>query len=242
MIQYDTRIDNGYGGASSSSISLVSAGGLDSVSLSIYHNDSTYGPNYYLLSQVVNGNYTHFQQLPLNQIIEYDKWYRVNLFFNSTNILFYLDGNLVGTWMRPSDSTYESLKLGAESADASFRHLKIEERGKAYDIFDTQNKFSLGSTIPARLGVEQDTTGGNIIHLLSAVSDALLVTSHQEDANFLNIYGISTKLLNKIYYPDGTVAFLIFELDRVPTLNLPSNIIAKATSLKWGCSTIYSHC
>ena len=230
-IRYDTKIDNGYGGALSSHMNMVSPNGRDSFSLSLYHNDSNYAPNDYLLSQVVNGT-SYFRQLPLDKTVEYDKWYRVSLFFNSTNILFYLDGKLLNNWNRPSDSIYSIIKLGAESTDVSFKNMTIQQTGHTNDIFTSNNDFQTESKyIPVKINMEEDSSGEKVLHLWSSINDGLLVTSHQEDAKILNNYGIPSSILNQVYYPNGTIALSLFELDRIqPTITPHPSIVAQATS------------
>jgi 4-amino-4-deoxy-L-arabinose transferase-like glycosyltransferase len=233
LIQYYTRIDNGYGGPSSSHISLASADGLHSFSLSIYHKDSTYAPNNFLLTQVDNRADPYIKQLPLNQTVEYDKWYKVSLFFNSTTVLFYLDGKLISSSKRSSDPSYESLKLSAESADVSFKGVKNQQSDRIVDnILNSHNGFLVESTtIPGMLKEEQDGRHEKIIHLFPDFDDLLLVTNHPEYPKILSRHGIPSKLLNEVYYPDGTIALLLFELDRVaPTLTPHPNIITEATN------------
>lgn len=205
-IEYETRINEGYGGATSSQIRLI-RDKLNTLRLTIYAEDSTYEPNGYLLKQTVNGE-LYFEQRSIGEIVERRRWYAVRLVVNSTAISFYFDGKLITTWQRRADDTYIALKLVGVSASVSFKYLTTQDN-KAHSLF---NNFSNWKMISEKSEIKRDIDGDITLTLFPISVNALLVTHHQEDAATLSDYGIPCKLLKNIYYPDGTLAFSIFEL------------------------------
>src|SRR6188472_3706208 len=151
-VDYETRIDKGYRGSTSSHLYLLTTAN-HSLSLAIYHNDSSYAPNSYLLLQSDNNGKSHFDQRPLNQTIEYGKWYKVRLKINSTAISFYFDGKPITTLSRLTDSnvgndnggngpggdTYTSIHLGELSSAVSFKNMVIQQNNQFSDLFDYRN-------------------------------------------------------------------------------------------------------
>src|ERR671931_351316 len=90
-------------------------------------NNSSYAPNNYLLSETDKNGKTQFVQRPLNQTIEYDKWYKIRLNITATAISFYFDGRPITTLSRPSgNDMYTSIHLIGESAAVSFKNMVIE--------------------------------------------------------------------------------------------------------------------
>lgn len=208
IIEYETRIEKGYGAATSSHIRLIYDEN-NTLAFSIYANDSTYTPNWYLLLQKVNDK-RYFEQRPLNEVIENGKWYSVRLAVNSATVSFYLDGKLITSWSRPADDTYRTLKLAGESAAVSFRNLRIQQNSESHDLFEVTN-LSDWEIISGKLEIK-GYLDGNGVTLFPRGSNAILVTHYQEDSATLLECGIPHKLLKNIYYPDGTLAFSIFEL------------------------------
>jgi len=208
IIEYETRIEKGYGAATSPHIRLIYDEN-NTLAFSIYANDSTYTPNWYLLLQKVNDK-RYFEQRPLNEVIEYGKWYSVRLTVNSTTVSFYLDGKLITSWSRPADDTYRTLRLAGESATVSFRNLRIQQNSESHDLFEATH-LSDWEIISGKLEIK-GYLDGNSVTLFPRGSNAILVTHYQEDSATLLEYGIPHKLLKNIYYPDGTLAFSIFEL------------------------------
>ena len=146
-----------------------------------------------------NNGKSQFDQRPLNQTIEYGKWYKVRLKINSTAISFYFDGKLISTLSRltgnagddsggnrPGGDTYTSIRLIGESAAVSFKNMVIEQN----------NQFSGSDDV---VKVDPQT---------------IVVTHPQEKSLVLANYGKSTQLLKEIYFPDGTVALDIFKIIR----------------------------
>jgi hypothetical protein len=209
-IDYETRIDKGYPGSTSSHIDLFTTNQTSRLSLAIYHNTSSFAPNNYLLLQRDYNNIgkSTFDQRPLNQTIEYDKWYKVRLKINSTAISFYFDGRPITTLSRPSgnDNMYTSIHLIGESAAVSFKNMVIEQNHEFSDL--------VGIT-----KVKQDTDGQSIVSLFLASNKTsnsatpLIVVTHPQERSLLYTkYGKSAQLLKEIYSPDGTVALDIFEI------------------------------
>jgi len=209
MIEYDLQIEKGYGGATSSHFFLVHDE-YNVLQLALYANCSTYEPNGYLLWQKVKGD-LYFEQQPLNEVIEYGKWYQIRVMVNSTNVSFYLDGKLITSWSRPSDETYRNLMLAAESATVSYRNMRIQKNGESHFIFHVFD-LSDWEIISGKLKIisNLDTNG---VMLIPRGFNAIVVTHYQEDINILLEYGVPFKLLKSIHYPDGTIAFLICELE-----------------------------
>jgi hypothetical protein len=220
-IDYETRIDKGYGGPTSSSISLINGNGIGRLSLTIYHNTSSYAPNNYLLLQSDNNNSgkSKFDQRPLNQTIEYGKWYKVRLKINSTTIAFYFDGRPITTLSRPSgNDVYTSIHLIGESAAVSFKNMIIEQNNQFSDLVD-MNNFSDWGNIIGITKVKQDSDGQSIVSLflasnktLDSATPLIVVTHPQERSLLYAKYGKSAQLLKEIYSPDGTVALDIIEI------------------------------
>jgi hypothetical protein len=223
LIEYDTRMDDGYGNASASSSHIRLAFKTNNIiSLAIYNNNSLYTPNSYLLLQEINGKH-YFEQGPLNETVEYGKWYKVALKINSTAISIYFDRKLVNTVLRQSEDNDNKviLELAGESAAVSFKNVIINQHNnQAYDSLfnvDDDNTLFGWKTISGKLVVvKQDSdrhTNTAAVTLLPLVSHkTLLVTTHSSDSITLAKYGIASKLLKEVYYPDGNIAFLIFEL------------------------------
>ena len=197
-VDYGTRIDRGYRGSTSSHIELATTANHH-LSLAIYHNDSSYTPNSYLLLQSDNNGKSHFDQRPLNQTIEYGKWYKVRLKINSTAISFYFDGKPITTLSRltgnasssgssNSSDAYTSIRLIGESAAVSFKNMVIEQN----------NQFS---------GIQ----GYGVVRV---DPQTIVVTHPQEKSLVLANYDKYTQLLKEIYFPDGTVALDIFKIIR----------------------------
>jgi hypothetical protein len=249
-IEYETKIDKGYGGPISSGIELTTttaaanetnsssnnsnnSNSSSSLSLGIYHNNSSYTPNNYLLLQNDNGK-SQVEQRPLNQTIEYGKWYKVKLNINSTSISFYFDGRPITTWIRPSDKTYTNIKLIGESADVSFRNLVMVDQNNHQfsNLFgasatsniknnnNNNNKNlsgwkitnSTNSIIPvnSEINVSEASAGGSPADAIKIGPEAIIVTHPQENLLVVAKFGKFAQLLKEIYFPDGTVALSIF--------------------------------
>jgi 4-amino-4-deoxy-L-arabinose transferase-like glycosyltransferase len=206
IIECETRIERGYSAATSPHIRLIWDEN-NTLEFSIYANDSTYTPNWYLLLQKVN-NTRYFEQRPLGEIIEYGKWYSVRLTVNSTAVSFTLDGGLITSWSRPVDGAYKSLILASESATVSFKNLIIHQNSESLNLFEAIS-LSDWEIISGKLEITEypDDHG---VTLLPRGSNAILVTHYQEDSVILS--EIPHEFLKNIYYPDGTLAFSIFEL------------------------------
>ena len=227
LIEYDTRIDDGYSNTSASSHIRLVFKTNNIISLAIYNNNSLYTPNSYLLLQEINGKH-YFEQGPLNETIEYGKWYKVGLKINSTAISIYLDRKLVNTVLRQSQDNDNKvmLELAGESAAVSFKNVIINQNNnnQIYDsLFNAKNNSNNNTvfgwkTISGKLVAKQDRDGHTAITLLPLVSnESILITTHPSDSITLAKYGIASKLLKEVYYPDGTIAFLIFELNHMQT-------------------------
>jgi 4-amino-4-deoxy-L-arabinose transferase-like glycosyltransferase len=216
-IDYETRIDKGYGGPTSSSISLINGNGIGRLSLTIYHNTSSYAPNNYLLLQSDNNNSgkSKFDQRPLNQTIEYGKWYKVRLKINSTTIAFYFDGRPITTLSRPSgNDVYTSIHLIGESAAVSFKNMIIEQNNQFSDLFDSRNNnLFYWKTVSGGLKFKQDSNASVMVNLHPLRHDDLFITPFHGDLIFLSKYDVtSSKLVKEIYDPSGGLTFLIFEI------------------------------
>ena len=229
LIEYDTRMDDyGYSNTSASSSHIRLAFKTNNIiSLAIYNNNSLYTPNSYLLLQEINGKH-YFEQGPLNETIEYGKWYKVGLKINSTAISIYLDRKLVNTVLRQLEDNDNKvmLELAGESAAVSFKNVIINQNNnnnnnnQMYDsLFNAKNNNDNNTvfgwkTISGKLVAKQDRDGHTAVTLLPLVShESVLITTHPSDSVTLAKYGIASKLLKEIDYPDGTIAFLIFELN-----------------------------
>jgi len=209
IIEYEMWIERSYGLASSMHISLFYDEN-NTLALSIYAEDSTYEPNGYLLLQEDNGE-RYFEQRPLNEVIEYGKWYLVRLIINSTAVSFYFDGKLITSSSRPSDDIYRTILLAGESATVCFRNFRIQENSESHDLFET-NSLSDWKIISGKKEIKGNFDDNRIVTLLPISYNAILVTQYQEDLETLLEYGTSCTLLKKIHYPDGSLAFLIYEL------------------------------
>jgi hypothetical protein len=212
-IEYETRIDKGYGGTISSHISLFTPDGTSHLSLGLYHNDSLFGPNNYLLLQNGSSSKSQFEQRPLNQTIEYGKWYKVKLNINSTAISFYLNGRSITTWLRPADETYTNIHLAGESAAVSFKNMVIERKNNQFsNLFDDRNNLFYWKTVFGKLEVKQDSNSNIVVSLFPISYDTLLVTPYREDSNVLYKYGTSSNLIKDIRFSNGTTALFIFKI------------------------------
>jgi 4-amino-4-deoxy-L-arabinose transferase-like glycosyltransferase len=221
-IDYETRIDKGYHGSTSSDVVLISANGSSHLSLGIYHNTSSYAPNSYSVSQSGNNGMVHFEQRPLNQTIEYDKWYKVRLNITSTAISFYLDGRPITTWSRPSDETYTSIHLVAESAAVSFKNMIIHQNNQQFSsLFDNRNNYpSLQNVVritkvygtdnafESKINkAEKDDMG----HAVVKLDPESIIVAHAEDNSIIVAkFGKYAKLMKDVYSPDGTFALSVF--------------------------------
>jgi len=209
VVEYETRIDKGYGAAVSPHIWFI----LDennTLAFAIYAKDSTYKPNWYRLLQKVDGE-SYYEQRPLNELVEYGKWYLIRLIVNSTTVSFYLNEKLITSWSRPANDTYRTLELGGESATVSFRNLRIQQNSQFHYLFESTS-LSDWEIISGKLEITVDVEGNNAVTLLPEGSNAILVTHYQEDYAALSEYGIPFKLLKRVHYPNGTLAFSIYEL------------------------------
>jgi hypothetical protein len=212
-IEYETRIDKGYGGTISSHISLFTPDGTSHLSLGLYHNDSLFGPNNYLLLQNGSSSKSQFEQRPLNQTIEYGKWYKIKLNINSTAISFYLNGRSITTWLRPADETYTNIHLAGESAAVSFKNMVIERKNNQFsNLFDDRNNLFYWKTVFGKLEVKQDSNSNIVVSLFPISYDTLLVTPYREDSNVLYKYGTSSNLIKDIRFSNGTTALFIFKI------------------------------
>src|SRR6188472_752909 len=179
-VDYETRIDKGYRGSTSSHLYLLTTAN-HSLSLAIYHNDSSYAPNSYLLLQSGDKGKSQFDQRPLNQTIEYGKWYKVRLKINSTAISFYFDGKPITTLSRLTDSNegsnnsngsstnsdaYTSIHLIGESAAVSFKNMVIEQNNQFSDLFDHRNNLFYWKPASGQLKFKQYSDGNTTVSLL----------------------------------------------------------------------------
>jgi hypothetical protein len=212
-IEYETRIDKGYGGPVSSHISLFTPDGTSHLSLGLYHNDSSYTPNNYLLLQNGSSSKSQFEQRPLNQTIEYGKWYKIKLNINSTAISFYLNGRSITTWLRPADETYTNIHLAELSSAVSFKNMVIERKNNQFsNLFDDRNNLFYWKTVFGKLEVKQDSNSNIVVSLFPISYDTLLVTPYREDSNVLYKYGTSSNLIKDIRFSNGTTALFIFKI------------------------------
>ena len=212
-IEYETRIDKGYGGPASSHIALFTADGTSHLSSTIYTKDSLFGPNNYLLLQNDSSGRSQFEQKPLNQTIEYGKWYKIKLNINSTAISFYFDGRPITTWLRPADETYTNIRLDGESAAVSFKNMVIEKNNQFSNLFDDRNNLFYWKTVFGKLEVKQDSSGNTVVGLFPISYDTLLITPYREDSTVFYKYGASANLIKDIRFSNGsTIAFSIFKI------------------------------
>jgi hypothetical protein len=223
-IEYETRIDKGYGGTISSHISLFTPDGTSHISLGLYHNDSLFGPNNYLLLQNGSSSKSQFEQRPLNQTIEYGKWYKVKLNINSTAISFYLNGRSITTWLRPADETYTNIHLAGESAAVSFKNMVIERKNNQFsNLFDDRNNNLLewkiinsilgkSTFIKSEINVNDKYNEDHAI--VKVDPETIIVTHSRENSHIFTKYGASAQLLKEIYSPDGTIALSVFRIIR----------------------------
>jgi hypothetical protein len=221
-IEYETRIDKGYGGPVSSHISLFTPDGTSHLSLGLYHNDSLFGPNNYLLLQNGSSSKSQFEQRPLNQTIEYGKWYKVKLNINSTAISFYLNGRSITTWLRPADETYTNIHLAGESAAVSFKNMVIERKNNQFsNLFDDRNNNLLewkiinsilgkSTFIKSEINVNDKYNEDHAI--VKVDPETIIVTHSRENSHILTKYGTSAQLLKEIYSPDGTITLSVFRI------------------------------
>jgi glucose/arabinose dehydrogenase len=229
-LEYQTRIDKGYGGPTSSSVSLFTANRDNHLSLAIYHNDSSYTPNSYLLLQSDNKGKSHFDQRPLNQTIEYGKWYKVRLKINSTAISFYFDGKPITTLSKLAGSSngsnsnssnsnaYTSIHLGELSSAVSFKNMIIQQNNQSSDLFDYRNNNSLfgwkiinSGPEKAELKLKRDIDGSNIVMFPPIVNSTVLVPLRDDLNSAPKIIGDSKLKVETVFqgisFPT-TMAFL----------------------------------
>ncbi len=209
LIEYEMRIDEGYGDVVSSNIFLV-RNEDNFLKLAIYSENSTYEPNGYLLAQKSKDT-LYFEQQPLGEVIEYGEWYTVKLTINSTTVSFYFGGLLVTTWLRPADDNYLNIKLTGNSATVSFKNLKIEQNNQSCDLLDQYSLFDW-KIIFGKMEIKKDLSGNITVTVLPISFNSLLVTRFPRDSAAFSEY-LSCKLLYKVYYPEGFLALSLFELE-----------------------------
>ncbi len=194
-LEYKFRIDKGYGTATSSHMWLDSnEGGI--IALSIYAQNSTYNPNYYLLSQEVNGNVLFIEEGFLNKIIEYGKSYTVRLILDDTTMHFYFDDELIIKWQRPTCDVYNFLRLGGESGAVTFTDLKMVSDGYS-KFFGVSNWRPISGTWT----IDQDVLQGD--------PSVILVLAKASDLQLLSKGGVEYRILEMIRYPEKEVAFWV---------------------------------
>ncbi|MFB0563979.1 MAG: glycosyltransferase family 39 protein [Candidatus Lokiarchaeia archaeon] len=211
IIEYEMRMDEGYGDVVSSKVFLVRDEN-NFLNLAIYANDSTYQPNGYLISQKTHGAY-YFEQQHLSEVVEYGEWYTVKLAINSTAISFYFDGIPVTSWLRPADDNYLNIKLAGNSATVSFKNLTIEQNNQSYDLFGQYSLF-YWKIIYGKMEIKKDLGGNITVTLLPVCFNSLLVTRYPGDSAAFSEY-LSCKLLKLVYGPDGFPALSLFELEPI---------------------------
>lgn len=217
IIEYETRIDEGYGGSSSSHLQLKRD--IDRLELSIHTYKSTWSPNTYFIQQVTDGKYNAEQgSIPnvLGYNIEYGKWYKVKLEVEAGALSLYVNDEHLTTWAISPDDEYQTLILQGESATVSFKNLIIESDGRIHKIigedFD-DSSWIKGSM--SQLKFVQDVNGATVMTLSPIHESAILITSHMNDIDIIEDNGFSPEILKEVYYPDGSLAFSIVELNPV---------------------------
>jgi 4-amino-4-deoxy-L-arabinose transferase-like glycosyltransferase len=193
VIEYRMKLVEGYGGASSASIQLLS-GESNLLILTIYADDSTYAPSSYALHQKVDGK--GYDQLhSLNKRIDYDIWYTIRLEITFDKVALYLNGDTY-TWSRPGSYEYTTIKLAGESASVSFANLRIN-----------------GNEIDFNSGWER-ISGTWRANQKSIYGDAgiILIIHGSEDLQTFLTYNIKHKILQNIRNPDGSLAFTVISI------------------------------
>jgi hypothetical protein len=198
-IEYSTRIDQSYGGATSSHIELFSSE-KDTVTLSLYAQNSTYNPNGYLLSQKVNGQF-YTDQCPLNNVFTYGEWHTVKLVITPALFSFYLDNELITTLPRPNHDVYSALKLSGESGEVSFADFKFVNKSTIQNPsnFDYISNWQIMS---GSWRIDDNVIQGDARIIL--IADSSLSLQHLEESN------MKFSVIKTVYYPSGDIALRIF--------------------------------
>jgi len=199
-IEYKTRMDKGYGAASSSHIQLVRDEN-NIFRLSINFENPTYNPSGYLLSQKANGQ-LYVLERSLNKVMDYNEWRMVKLVINKTTVSFYFDGELITIWSRPTNDVYHYINLCGESGGVSFTDFKIKYSGesKFINILEKDN-VSDWQIISGTWAVNQNIFRGDV--------SAILIIPGAVDLQFLRENNVEYEILKAIYYPEGNLAFTV---------------------------------
>ncbi len=199
-IEYKTRMDKGYGAASSSHIQLVRDEN-NIFRLSINFENPTYNPSGYSLSQKANGQ-LYVLERSLNKVMDYNEWRMVKLVINKTTVSFYFDGELITIWSRPTNDVYHYINLCGESGGVSFTDFKIKYSGesKFINILEKDN-VSDWQIISGTWAVNQNIFCGDV--------SVILIIPGAVDLQFLRENNVEYEILKAIYYPEGNLAFTV---------------------------------
>jgi 4-amino-4-deoxy-L-arabinose transferase-like glycosyltransferase len=193
-LEFKAQIDKSYGAATSSQMWLI-CDEDNMFTLTIYAKNSTYNPNYYLLSQTVNGE-VYVKENSLNKTIEYGKLYPARLVFNATTIYLYFDGEPITTWSRLSYGVYNYLRLGCESGQVSFTDLKIESDGYGKSLYVSDWQIISGTWT-----IDQNVLQGDA-SVIFIISNALYLQLLQEN-------NVEYTIMKTVRYPEGEIIFWV---------------------------------
>jgi 4-amino-4-deoxy-L-arabinose transferase-like glycosyltransferase len=198
-IEYSTRIDQSYGGATSSHIELFS-NKEDMVTLSLYSENSTYNPNGYLLSQKVNDSVS-VEQRSLSNAFTYGEWHSVKLVIEPTLLSFYFDSALLKTMPRPNPDAYSTMKLSVESGEGSFTDLKVVNNNLIQNLSNLDD-ISTWQVISGSWTIRDNFIQGGASIILIADSSLSLQYLEEDDVDF--------NVIKTVYYPSGDIALRVF--------------------------------
>lgn len=214
-IQFDVRINEGYGKAVSWHLDLTGYD-KDRLALAVYADSSTYAPNNFLLMQE-SADQRNLDQSKINTTVAYGEWHSVKLQVDKETISFYYDGRFIDSLLR-NDDIYNMISLSAESSHITFRDFIITQNVGSLIVLHDDKSVSIDRQEKAGLW---EIDGGRLDGKIEGYSsfsigpkskDTLLITNTKQDATFMRNNGIHHNLIYEVHYPNGDFALALYEV------------------------------